>query len=149
MYNATFNHQNLASKSQSIVQVEYDPFYQINVDLILSNVGLSVTAKAGNKHELERIFTLVLQKKLTPDVVILGEDILANATEAAQIAAKFKQLVPAVKLIDYTVAREEKAEWADAYAVKSGLDQAHTIIKALTAILNVEIKSSNEDVDSY
>lgn len=137
------------NKSPTIVQVEYDPFYQINVDLILAGVNLSLAAKAGNKHELERLYQLIAQKKLTPDIVIIGEDQLASSAASESIAKRFRQLLPEVKLIDYTVARGEESPWADGYAVKSGLDQSNTIIKALSKILGFEVANVNEDVDAY
>jgi DNA-binding NarL/FixJ family response regulator len=135
-------------KQYKVVQFEPDPFYQINVELLLNSIGLGVAATAATADEARKMVSDIEKKTMQPDVVIISNYLARDWEDGMRIAQRIKAAQPAAKIISYSVVRDQQP-WADAYAVKSGLDNEHTILKAIASVLNIEIQVQSDVDDTY
>jgi hypothetical protein len=136
------------TKQYTIIQFEPDPFYQINLDLILTGIGQKVNASAGSAKEANNLLASVKAGSIKPDIAIISNYFTNNWDDGAMIAKRLRETSPNTKIIGYSVMRGEKPEWADAYAVKSGLDNQQTILKSLASLLNISVAEVKEE-DNY
>lgn len=131
------------TKKYTIIQFDGDPFYKINLELLLESIDQKLAAFASNANEANQVISRVTSGAIKPDVAII-DDYMGNSwQEGEKIAAKIRSISPNTKIIGYSILRDEKPEWADAYAIKSGLDNQQTIVKKLIEVLGIKIELSN------
>lgn len=128
----------------TIIQFESDDFYQVNLELLLDSVGLDIAQTIGTIDQAKSIVSNIESGKLKPDVVIVSDYFARDWHDGEWIASRIRKISPRSKIVSYSIARDIP-DWADAHAVKSGLDNARTIITALKEVLGVELQPEVKD----
>lgn len=146
------------TKQLTIIQFESEDYYRSVVDLILTSAGQQIAAVARNLAETRQLAADIEAGKLKPDVAIIDTIIENHHGEGAQIAKKLKELVPGIKLIAYTIMKDDGAiadpenpqrnpsnDWADYVAIKSNRVPGQTIIRGLDELFGLNLGQGQVD----
>jgi hypothetical protein len=125
---------------KSIVLFDTDPYYRINVELLLDRVGLNLTRAVSNVEESKKLVKDMESGAIKPDVVFMDDYLAQNFNDASRIAEKLKSINKEVKIVHYTIVRdEEQPKWADAVVIKSGLDNNHSFYETLGELIGEKL----------
>lgn len=131
----------LMQKSPTIIQFEPDENYITIVDLIGYEMDFKVIRIARSVKKARKLFHDIEQGRVKPDIAIVSAYLSRNHKDGAEVATKLRELVPAIKIISYSVAPD--IEWGDIHAIKSPKDNHQTITLALEELTGLKYADSN------
>lgn len=131
-------------KNPKIVMFDPDPFYKINLDLILQNVNMEISDVAANAKEINKMVKDIENGEIDVDIVIISNHLVSGWLDGEKVAKRIKNSSKNINIVSYSIDRD-KPDWSDEHAIKSGLDNEKTILVALRKVLGVDIKFESSD----
>lgn len=125
---------NKTQSQHTIILFDPDPYYRIGTELLLERVGLQLSKTVDNLADLQNTVKQVEAGKLNPDIVIVTDYMAKTFDDGAKIAAKFKEIGSKAKILAFVEDREAP-KWADAHAIKAGIDPEKTLLIALGQLI--------------
>lgn len=134
----------MAKRQFKVVQFDSEQYYLEVVNLMLFGTDIEVIGTAVGKQNAVGLLSKVKSGDLTPDLAIIDTELEMEHTEGEKVAGKLKEFTPNIKIIAYTILKDEEFPWADYIAIKSNRDPARTIAKTLSEITGAEIAENNQ-----